>query len=217
MTLDNIFEDELNSEGSSTVGEELTEAPSCQTVFSIETTINTQRFISACEGVKLCNVSKQHFHCNLCPKSKTWKDKWSLKKHLGACHLNEKKCIRYRDLYVLPCKVNHPGNKYSRDNTPHFHCPICERSVQTKAYFLKHLDKHKEPTQQTANVGAESRQKARSHQQTEVHSNESGTSDVSGQQKINRHQPNRIRCDLCKRFFIRIALKGTMNLLIPEI
>ena len=206
-TLDNSFEDGLNSEASSTVGEELSEAPSCQTVFSIETTINTQSFISACEGVKLCNVSKQHFHCNLCPKSKTWKDKWSLKKHLGACHLNEKKCIKYRDLYVLPCKVNHPGIKYSRDNTPHFHCPICERSVQTKAYFLKHLDKHKEPNQQTANVGAESRQKARSHQQTEVLSNESGESHVSGQQKTNRHQPNRIRCDLCKRFFHKNSFK----------
>ena len=76
-----------------------------------------------------------------------------------------------------------------------------------KAYFLKHLDKHKEPNQLTANVGAESSKTARSHKQTEVLSNKSGKSDVSGQQKTNRHQPNRIRCNLCKRFCHKNSLK----------
>eukprot|EP00112_Aurelia_sp_Birch-Aquarium-sp1_P013996 Seg2997.2 transcript_id=Seg2997.2/GoldUCD/mRNA.D3Y31 product="HMG domain-containing protein 3" protein_id=Seg2997.2/GoldUCD/D3Y31 len=111
------------------------------TIFDKNCDLNAESFIIRCQGEsKFCTEDKNDFHCSLC--SRTSFHESVIRRHIEQSHLSSNRTVTFENLQILPCKKIHTEKNFSNSSIFHYHCPVCDKFVQQKCYFLNHLANH---------------------------------------------------------------------------
>ena len=107
------------------------------------TDTNFCRFIETCTefGGRKCTVNYTHYHCTLCPPCKHFPSLHRITRHIQQTHVNPAKTFEYDGYLILPCKQEHFSHLY-RGCRSHYHCPVCNKTVLRKSFFLNHMRNH---------------------------------------------------------------------------
>ena len=115
-------------------------------VSHVEEPVDYAHFVVSCkEGDRKCNEKANHFHCALCPLSRSVAYESKIKRHIESTHLNIKRTVMYEGLQIIPCKLSHEIKTFKKDHVFHYHCPVCGVPIQQKKFFENHLNGHKNP------------------------------------------------------------------------
>ena len=164
------------------------------------------------EGRK-CNEKRNHYHCALCPLSRTEYYISRIKDHIAKSHLKQEKIVVFQNIWVLPCKLFHIEKQFANNAINHYHCPECGSIVQQKAYFEKHLNAHtKKSSRAKPNKKRPERNRCQAQaQQTSTHTNPNNSKEEA-QFEPSAHvgrasASSRVQCQICHVFITNKNMK----------
>lgn len=102
-------------------------------------------FFVACSQETECGLSKNHKHCKLCYKA--FDTPYHCDRHFSNSH--KSRAVSHGGVAHYPCKLRHGIN--NKCDRPHYHCPICEKTVTYRDRFKLHLNTHTKSNNKSRN------------------------------------------------------------------